>query len=119
MIEEAVKKLGRRDILVNKTIISGVSKVINEISANNWNHVIDVNLKRAFLCSREALRYILQNIDSNTNNTGTRNNCYIINVLSAWVYTTARFDPFRCIQGRDGDGNEKYSYRSWEQAVYV
>lgn len=79
LIEDAVKRFGRLDVLVNNAGISGVSKKINELSTNDWDYVIDVNLKGAFLCTREALKHMIQNSDSSTN---TKNNYSILNISS-------------------------------------
>ena len=79
LIEEAIKRFGRLDVLVNNAGISGVSKKISEISTNDWDYVIDVNLKGAFLCTREALKHMIQNSD--TNNIA-KNNYSIINISS-------------------------------------
>jgi glucose 1-dehydrogenase len=79
LIEEAVKRFGRLDVLVNNAGISGVSKKINELSTNDWDYVIDVNLKGAFLCTREALKHMIQNSDTSTN---TKNNYSIVNISS-------------------------------------
>jgi glucose 1-dehydrogenase len=68
LIQEAVKRFGRIDVLINNAGISGVSKKINEIASDDWDYVIDVNLKGAFLCTREALKHMIQNRDSNNNN---------------------------------------------------
>ena len=74
-----VKRFGKIDVLINNAGISGVSKKINEIASDDWDYVIDVNLKGAFLCTREALKHMIQNRDSNNNN----NNSYsIINISS-------------------------------------
>src|SRR5205085_9459438 len=77
LIQEAVKRFGRIDVLINNAGISGVSKNINEIASNDWDYVINVNLKGAFLCTREALKHMIQNRDSNNNN-----NYSIINISS-------------------------------------
>jgi glucose 1-dehydrogenase len=68
LIQEAVKRFGRIDVLINNAGISGVSKKVNEIASDDWDYVIDVNLKGAFLCTREALKHMIQNTDSNNNN---------------------------------------------------
>ena len=78
LIQEAVKRFGRVDVLINNAGISGVSKKINEIASDDWDYVIDVNLKGAFLCTREALKHMIQNRDSNSNS----NNYSIINISS-------------------------------------
>ena len=79
LMEEAIKRFGRLDVLVNNAGISGVSKKISEISTNDWDYVIDVNLKGTFLCTREALKPMIQNSDTSNN---TKNNYSIINISS-------------------------------------
>ncbi|MBA3976843.1 MAG: SDR family NAD(P)-dependent oxidoreductase [Nitrosopumilus sp.] len=55
LIGEAITKFRRIDTLINNVGISGSSKKITDLSVNDWNEVIDTNLKSAFLCTKEAL----------------------------------------------------------------
>ena len=54
-IAEAVRSLGGLDILVNNAGIA-VRKTALEISAEDWDRVLGVNLRGLFLCSRVAAR---------------------------------------------------------------
>ncbi len=89
LIEEAIKRFGRIDVLVNNAGISGTSKGINELTVSDWKKVIEINLKDAFVCTREALEYMLQEhvgtsqINSDIKNNNNNNNNYsIINISS-------------------------------------
>ena len=77
LIDEAINRFGRIDVLVNNAGISGNSKKISELTLNDWNEVIDVNLKGAFLCTREALNHMLEKKSNNG-----KNNFSIINISS-------------------------------------
>lgn len=66
LIEEAIKRFGRLDVLVNNAGISGTSKKISELTTDDWEKVIDINLKGAFICTRDALKYMLQNNGKNS-----------------------------------------------------
>ena len=81
LIETAVKQFGRIDVLVNNAGIGGESKKINELTEKDWDQVIDVNLKGAFLCTREAVKNMMK--DGNNNNS----NYSIINVSSVHEQT--------------------------------
>src|SRR5919206_4988026 len=61
LIESAIKQFGRIDVLVNNAGISGESKKINELTEKDWDEVIDINLKGAFLCTREAVKNMMKN----------------------------------------------------------
>jgi NAD(P)-dependent dehydrogenase (short-subunit alcohol dehydrogenase family) len=58
LIDEAINRFGRIDVLVNNVGISGTSKKISEVTLNDWNEVIDVYLKGAFLCTKGALKHM-------------------------------------------------------------
>ena len=53
MVGQTVETLGRVDILVNNAGIS-VRKQPQELSADEWDRVVDVNLKSVFLASKEV-----------------------------------------------------------------
>ena len=57
MVKETVDGLGRIDILVNNAGITR-DKLILRMSEEDWDAVLDVNLKGAFNCTRAALRYM-------------------------------------------------------------
>jgi glucose 1-dehydrogenase len=80
LIDHTIKTFGRIDVLVNNAGIGGAQKRVNELSSDEWDYVLDVNLKGAFLCTREALKRMTKNAKSNTNSTSTTFS--IINISS-------------------------------------
>jgi glucose 1-dehydrogenase len=84
LIESAVRQFGRIDVLVNNAGIGGESKKINELTEKDWDQVIDVNLKGAFLCTREAVKNMMKDGNNNNNN---NSNYSIINVSSVHEQT--------------------------------
>ncbi len=66
LIEEAIKRFGRLDVLVNNAGISGTSKKISELTTDDWEKVMGINLKGAFICTRDALKHMLKNNGKNS-----------------------------------------------------
>ena len=58
MVRETVDELGGLDILVNNAGIQ-ISRPSHELSNGEFDRVIDVNLRGAFVCAREAIRQFL------------------------------------------------------------
>ncbi len=54
------QQFGRLNVLVNSAGIPGYRKPTHEISLEEWNRVIDTNLKGTFLCVKHAIPYILK-----------------------------------------------------------
>ena len=59
LIDGAVRSHGRVDILVNNAGTS-VRKMPQDLSEDEWHHVLDTNLTSAFLCSRAAYPVMLK-----------------------------------------------------------
>lgn len=60
LLDTAVEQFGGLEVLVNN---AGFSKSApsEELTLDNWQRVLDVNLTGAFIASREALRYMSEN----------------------------------------------------------
>ena len=71
MILKTLEAFGKIDILINNAILCPV-KAVKDMSAEEWDEVVAVNLRGTFLCTRKVLDNML------INNTGT-----IINMVSA------------------------------------
>jgi NAD(P)-dependent dehydrogenase (short-subunit alcohol dehydrogenase family) len=52
IVEETVRKFGRVDILVNNAGVEGPHKTVVDTTEEEWNTVVDINLKGVFLCSK-------------------------------------------------------------------
>jgi 2-dehydro-3-deoxy-D-gluconate 5-dehydrogenase len=59
LIAEAVRTRGRVDILVNNAGTS-VRKMPQDLSEDEWHHVMDTNLTSAFFCSQAAYRQMVK-----------------------------------------------------------
>lgn len=57
MVDQVVQKLGRIDILVNN---AGITRdgLILRMKDEDWDLVLSINLKGAFLCAKAALKYM-------------------------------------------------------------
>jgi glucose 1-dehydrogenase len=59
MVAKTVVELGGLDVLVNNAGIQ-ISRPSHELSAEDFDKVIGVNLRGAFLCAREAIKHFLE-----------------------------------------------------------
>ena len=78
LIDHTIRTFGRVDVLVNNAGVGGAQKRVHELTSDEWDYVIDVNLKGAFLCSREVLKRMTHDTKSNT----ARSGYSIINISS-------------------------------------
>jgi NAD(P)-dependent dehydrogenase (short-subunit alcohol dehydrogenase family) len=63
MVERTVKKFGKIDILVNNAGGTGLAKdsAIEDTSEEDWDRIVDINLKGQFLCCRAVVPYMKKN----------------------------------------------------------
>jgi NAD(P)-dependent dehydrogenase (short-subunit alcohol dehydrogenase family) len=55
-----VSRFGKIDILVNNAGIAGVDKPTHEVTEEEWDRVIGVNVKGPFLCTKHVVPYMLK-----------------------------------------------------------
>lgn len=72
MVEEVLNKYKKIDILINNAGISQY-KLFNDITDDDWDNIININLKSAFIVSQEVVRNMIHN----------KRGC-IINISSIW-----------------------------------
>jgi len=58
-VQEAVERHGKIDVLVNNAGLS-IDNLLLRLKEEEWDRVIDVNLKGAFLCTKAVVRSMLK-----------------------------------------------------------
>jgi 3-oxoacyl-[acyl-carrier protein] reductase len=56
---EVIETTGGLDILVNNAGIVGTDTPVHDLQVDDWDRVLDINLKGTFLCSRAAVRHMI------------------------------------------------------------
>ena len=59
MVEETIRQFGSVDILVNDAGI-GAGAMVQDLTEEDWDKVISINLKGTFLCCREAIKHMIE-----------------------------------------------------------
>jgi 3-oxoacyl-[acyl-carrier protein] reductase len=71
LIASCVSHFGGLDILVNNAGTNGKIAPIEEITEEDWDHIIDTNMKGHFLCIMYALPYLLKSKSARIINMGS------------------------------------------------
>jgi len=58
LVQKAVEQFGRLDVLVNNAVLRA-GKPLLDTEESDWDRVMDVSLKGAYLCARAAVRQML------------------------------------------------------------
>ena len=72
MVDEVVRRFGRIDILFNNAGIL-IEKPVHELAEEEWDRVLDVNLKGVFLVSKHAVPHMVRQGGGVIVNTGSVN----------------------------------------------
>ena len=59
MVRQVVGRFGHVDVLVNNAGARGPTAAVVDLEYSEWQQVVDVNLTGTYLCSREALKFML------------------------------------------------------------
>ena len=55
-----VAKYGKLTVLVNNAGISGVNKPTHEVTSEEWDHLMSVNVKGVFFCTKHAIPHMIK-----------------------------------------------------------
>jgi NAD(P)-dependent dehydrogenase (short-subunit alcohol dehydrogenase family) len=84
IVDETVRVFGRLDALVNNAAVM-ISKAVPDLSEEEWDQVLGVNLKGVFLCSKQAiLRFRQQGSGGTIVNTASVNSFYAEGGIAAY-----------------------------------
>lgn len=61
VLKEVYNTFGKIDVLVNNAGIAGINKPTHEITEEEWDKVININVKGVFFCTKHVIPYMQKN----------------------------------------------------------
>jgi len=61
VFKEIADKFGHIDVLVNNAGVIGSNKPTHELTESEWDHVMNINVKGVFFCTKHVIPYLKQN----------------------------------------------------------
>ncbi|WP_099209402.1 SDR family NAD(P)-dependent oxidoreductase [Thermococcus henrietii] len=61
VFREVVDEFGKLDILVNNAGVPGPDKPTHELTEEEWDYVMNINVKGTFFCTKHAVPYMIKN----------------------------------------------------------
>jgi NAD(P)-dependent dehydrogenase (short-subunit alcohol dehydrogenase family) len=71
LVAETLNEYGKVDILVNNSGIGGPTVNVVDLSLQDWNQVLTINLTGSMLCAKEVLKYMIPHKKGNIINMGS------------------------------------------------
>lgn len=82
MLQKAISAFERIDYAVNAAGISGMSDRSHELSLENFDRITSVNYRGTWICSREELKYMINQSPLSTHDGRQGNKGSIVNIAS-------------------------------------
>ena len=61
IVRETIREFGKLDVLVNNAGVEAPYKPVTDLTEEEWDYVVDINLKGVFLCSKYAIPEMRKN----------------------------------------------------------
>lgn len=92
MVEEAIGSFGKIDILINDAAVTYGEVPLINVSEDNWDTTMDINLKGYFFCIQAVAKYMMEKQYGKIINIASVRglNTFMRNAMHNYTYTTAK-----------------------------
>ncbi len=88
MINKTLEKFGHLDYMVSNAGIGGSASLLEEVTIEEWNHVIGVNQTGMYLCNKYAIKEMLKNEGGAIVNTASMYG--LVGSASSYAYSASK-----------------------------